>query len=147
MYTYQLIRRGDYSDAHLIRITVFVEEQGFVKELDDLDDEAWHVIVYDGDQPAATARAFLNDEGLCKIGRVAVMRAYRGQHLGEQMMLWFEEELKKLGARRFKVSAQVRASGFYERLGYVRHGEEYLDEYCPHVDMYKPSLAEEAETV
>lgn len=143
MTTYKLIRRGDYTDAHAIRIKVFVEEQGFVSEIDDLDDEAWHLVMYDGVTPAATARAFIDDAGLCKIGRVAVMREYRGQHLGEQLMLHFEDELKKLGARQFKVSAQVRASGFYEKLGYVRHGEEYLDEYCPHVDMYNPPLANE----
>lgn len=143
MYTYKMIRRGDYADAYGIRIKVFVEEQGFVNEIDDLDDAAWHVVVYDGAQPFATARAFLNEAGLCKIGRVAVLPAYRGQHLGEQMMLYLESEMAKLGAQQFKVSAQVRASGFYAKIGYVRHGEEYLDEYCPHVDMYKPPLAEE----
>lgn len=137
MYTYKLIRRGDYTDAHMIRIKVFVEEQGFVQEIDGLDDEAWHLVIYHGDSPAATARAFLDDTGLCKIGRVAVMPAYRGQHLGEQLMLRLETEMAKLGAKQFKVSAQVRAAGFYEKLGYLRHGEEYLDEYCPHVDMYK----------
>ncbi len=89
----------------------------------------------------ATARAFLDDAGVCKIGRVAVLPAYRGQHLGERLMLRLEAEMQKLGAKQFKVSAQVRAAGFYEKLGYVRRGEEYLDEYCPHVDMYKPAQA------
>ena len=56
-------------------------------------------------------------------------------------MLRLEAEMQKLGAKQFKVSAQVRAAGFYEKLGYVRRGEEYLDEYCPHVDMYKPAQA------
>lgn len=142
MITYQLIRHGDYTEAYRIRIAVFVEEQGFVNEIDGMDDEAWHVVMYSDGVPAATARAFLDDKGLCKIGRVAVLPAYRGRHLGEQLMLYFEEELKKRGARQFKVSAQVRASGFYEKLGYERHGEEYLDEYCPHVDMYKPPFSE-----
>ena len=143
MYTYQMIRRGDYTDALNIRIQVFVEEQGFVNEIDGLDDEAWHIVMYDADTPIATARAFLDDAGLCKIGRVAVMPAYRGQHLGEKLMQLLEEEMKKLGAQRFQVSAQVQASGFYAKLGYACHGEEYLDEHCPHVDMYKPSIADE----
>lgn len=145
MYTYKMIRHGDYTDAHKIRIQVFVEEQGFVQEIDGLDDDAWHLVIYDGDKPVATARAFLEAGGLCKIGRVAVMPDYRGQHLGEKLMLRLETEMKKLGARQFKVSAQVQASGFYSKLGYVRHGEEYLDEHCPHVDMYKPDIAEEGQ--
>ena len=141
MFTERMIRRGDYTDAHRIRIQVFVEEQGFVQEIDGLDDEAWHLVIYDGAAPVATARAFLDDAGVCKIGRVAVLPAYRGQHLGERLMLRLEAEMQKLGAKQFKVSAQVRAAGFYEKLGYVRRGEEYLDEYCPHVDMYKPAQA------
>ncbi len=143
MYTYKMIRRGDYTDAHKIRIQVFVEEQGFVQEIDGLDDDAWHLVMYDGETPVATARAFLDAEGLCKIGRVAVIPAYRGRHLGEKLMLHLETEMKKLGARRWKVSAQVQASGFYTKLGYVCHGEEYLDEHCPHIDMYKPEMVEE----
>ena len=63
MYTYQMIRRGDYTDARKIRIQVFVEEQGFVNEIDGLDDEAWHIVMYDADTPIATARAFLDDAG------------------------------------------------------------------------------------
>ena len=66
MYTERMIRRGDYTDAHRIRIQVFVEEQGFVQEIDGLDDEAWHLVIYDGAAPVATARAFLDDAGVCK---------------------------------------------------------------------------------
>lgn len=134
------IRKGDYTDPIRIRIRVFVEEQGFQQEIDGLDDDTWHLVLYDDDKPMATARAFLEENGLCKIGRVAVLPEYRGRHLGEELMRCMEEKMRELGARQFKVSAQVRASGFYRKLGYAAHGPEYLDEYCPHVDMYKPPL-------
>ena len=135
------IRRGSYAAAHAIRIRVFVEEQGFQEEIDGLDDDAWHLVLYDGDVPFATARAFLEADGLCRIGRVAVLPEYRGRHLGEELMRRMEAHMAELGATRFVVGAQVRASGFYRKLGYVPHGAEYLDEYCPHVEMYKPPLA------
>ena len=67
----------------------------------------------------------------------------RMRYEGGQYYIKSEEEMKKLGAQRFQVSAQVQASGFYAKLGYACHGEEYLDEHCPHVDMYKPSIADE----
>ena len=142
MITYQLIWQGDYQEAHAIRLKVFVDEQKFVNEIDDLDDQAWHIVMHEDGRAIGTARAFIHEDGLCKIGRVAVLKECRGRHLGEAMLLYFEEELKKRGAKAFQVGAQVRASGFYEKLGYVRHGEEYLDEYCPHIDMFKPPIAE-----
>ncbi|MDY4474645.1 GNAT family N-acetyltransferase [Mitsuokella sp.] len=35
------------------------------------------------------------------------------------------------------LSAQIQARPFYEKLGYRASGEEYLDEYCPHIRMEK----------
>ena len=46
---------------------------------------------------------------------------------------------------RFILSAQVRAQGFYEAIGYHAKGETYLDEYCPHVTMTKPAGEENQE--
>ena len=34
------------ADARLIRQQVFVEEQGFVNEFDDIDHEAYHAVIY-----------------------------------------------------------------------------------------------------
>ena len=42
-----------------------------------------------------------------------------------------------MGADIISLSAQVRASGFYEKLGYKKHGEIYFDEYCEHIVMKK----------
>ena len=136
--TCRLIRHEDYSELHQIRIKVFVDEQHFVEEIDDMDDACWHALLSVDGVPAGTARAYFMEDGTCKIGRVAVLPAYRGMHLGERVMTYLEGEMRKLGAERFLVGAQVRASGFYAKLGYTAHGEEYLDEYCPHINMYKP---------
>ena len=35
------------------------------------------------------------------------------------------------------LSGQVRVAGFYEKLGYIKQGETYLDEGCPHIWMKK----------
>lgn len=46
------------ADARLIRQQVFVEEQGFVNEFDDIDHEAYHAVIYTGGYPIATGRLF-----------------------------------------------------------------------------------------
>lgn len=43
-------------DAKRIREAVFMKEQGFKNEFDDIDLLALHLILYDGSQPAATCR-------------------------------------------------------------------------------------------
>lgn len=44
-------------DARAIRQSVFVEEQGFEYEFDDIDETALHLVLYDeNDNPCATGR-------------------------------------------------------------------------------------------
>ncbi len=134
------IRRFDYlpDDAMAIRQAVFVDEQGFEVEFDDTDDKAVHLVGYDNGKPAAVCRFFCDDEhSSYMIGRIAVVKELRGKHLGEQMVLAAEKFIKETGGEKASLSAQLRASGFYEKLGYTKSGSEYYDEYCPHVLMSK----------
>ena len=44
-----------------VRKAVFMEEQGFQQEFDDVDDRAYHVLIQDGERPVATGRLFTED--------------------------------------------------------------------------------------
>ncbi|MBQ7203105.1 MAG: GNAT family N-acetyltransferase [Eubacterium sp.] len=134
----KIFKNGCPPQAMEIRQTVFVDEQKFVDEFDEVDDFATHFVMYDGERPIACARAFFDTkENAYHIGRVAVLKDYRGRHLGEEIMFFAENELKNNGADFVTLSAQTRASGFYKSLGYEPYGEEYFDQYCPHIAMRK----------
>lgn len=121
-----------------IRQEVFVEEQGFSGEFDDIDNKAVHAVIYVDGEPAAAGRAFFeNDPKEIHIGRICVLPQFRKNGLGSEVMSVLEEEAVKLGASSAVLSAQVRASDFYKKLGYTAFGNEYYDEYCPHVSMRK----------
>ena len=74
----------DYAPAAEVRLHVFVEEQGYTEEeeFDEHDKTCPHLVLFDGETPVATGRLFLLSDGTAKIGRIAVEKAYRGQHLG-----------------------------------------------------------------
>ena len=124
-------------DEVRIRTDVFVEEQGFVVEFDDDDAISKHIVLYDGDVPVAVCRIIPGEDGECHIGRIAVVREYRGKGIGSAVVTEAEDVARSMGFRESLLSAQVRAKGFYETLGYEAFGDEYLDEYCPHVMMRK----------
>ncbi len=125
------------ADERAIRESVFIREQGFVNEFDDIDDTAVHAVIYCEDKPAACGRLYTDADGVYHIGRIAVMRKMRGAGLGGEIMDILERKARTLGASEVRVSAQVRAARFYERLGYLRVGAEYLDEECLHICMVK----------
>lgn len=127
---------GLNNDILTIRTSIFVEEQGFNNEFDDIDKTCSHIVLYDNDNPIATCRYFYENNNY-HIGRVAVSKEYRGKHLGNKIMQIAENEIKKEGGKTIEVSAQVRVASFYKKLGFNEVGETYLDEFCEHIKMVK----------
>ncbi|MGN0639104.1 MAG: GNAT family N-acetyltransferase [Huintestinicola sp.] len=125
-------------EAAMIRKAVFIDEQGFENEFDDIDGYAFHAVLFTEDNiPAACGRLYSSDGQSFIIGRIAVLKPFRRSGLGEKIVTALENKARELGGTETELSAQVRAMGFYEKLGYSPFGEEYLDEYCPHIAMKK----------
>lgn len=127
---------GDISGALAIRKEVFVREQGFSAESepDAMDSAALHALVLLDGAPAATARLY-EQSGCWHIGRVAVLKAFRGNGLGRIVMSVLMQKAAALGAAEVHVGAQRRSEGFYAALGFSPCGTEYDDEGVPHVPM------------
>lgn len=123
-------------DAKHIRIEIFMKEQGFENEFDDIDNIANHIVCYDDNKAIGTCRYFKENDHYT-IGRVAVLKEYRKQHIGHLLLKIAEAEIKKLNGKEIVVHAQQQAFPFYEKLGYKIFGELDYDEECPHVWMKK----------
>lgn len=124
-------------EARLLRTLIFIEEQGFVREFDEIDDTAVHIVAFDGDKPIGTCRYYPRPDGSYAIGRIAVAREYRGKGVGSALVLEAERRVALLGAKTTVVSAQLRAAGFYRSLGYIEQGSPYPEEHVPHILMVK----------
>lgn len=124
-------------EAHEIRIRVFIEEQGFENEFDSIDSEAVHFLMRnDNGIPVATCRVFRKEDSHV-LGRLAVLKEYRGMGIGSGIVREAIDYLKKTGGSELILHSQCRASGFYEKLGFSAFGEIELDEGCPHIWMKK----------
>lgn len=122
------------SAARPIREQVFILEQQISPEDEwDAEDEiSLHFIVHDGMKAIATARLLKNNS----IGRVAVLKAHRGQGIGKILMQAIIQQAKLEQREYLKLSSQVHAIAFYAALGFVVEGDEYLDCGIQHQDMY-----------
>ena len=120
-----------------VRKAVFMEEQGFQQEFDDVDDRAYHVLIQDGERPVATGRLFTEDGETYLIGRVAVLKEVRRSSLGSEVIKALESKAAEKNADSISLSAQCRVQKFYESLGYHATDDLHDDEGCPHVTMVK----------
>ena len=130
----------DIATCRMLRRRVFIEEQGVSEadELDDLDEEAIHLLATVDGQPMGSARLLLRgDTG--KIGRVCVLAEARGRGLGAALIRAALGEFRRHpGLIQAKLGAQTHALGFYESLGFTAIGPVYLDAGIPHRDMIAP---------
>jgi predicted GNAT family N-acyltransferase len=125
----------DYSKIHRIRESVFVAEQAVAPEQEwDSDDEtASHFLAEQGDFAIGTAR--LLPDGY--VGRLSVLKDWRGLHVGDALMRRVIAEAQGRGMDQLKLTAQVHATAFYQRFGFEVVSEEFLEAGLPHVDMLR----------
>ncbi len=121
------------ADIRSVRFTVFVDEQQVPAELemDEWDERSRHVLATCGDRVVGTGRLLPDGH----IGRVAVLREFRGRGVGCLLMKELLRIGREAGMGKFVLSAQVQAIAFYERLGFVARGERYEEAGISHVEM------------
>ncbi|MCW5799037.1 MAG: N-acetyltransferase domain-containing protein [Nitrospira sp.] len=119
-----------------IRETVFIREQAVPEELewDGLDRQCAHVLAWN-EQGDAVGTARMQANGT--IGRMAVLKAWRGRGAGRALLEALLDLAVRQGLKRITLSAQAHAIGFYERLGFHITGEPFMDAGIPHRKMVK----------
>ncbi len=126
-----------------LRMDVFAVEQNCAyQDLDNKDQQAWHLCAWDGNSLVAYLRLLAPGVKYVEpsIGRVIISATHRGSGLGRGLM---EEgmsgtEMRFPGAG-IRLSAQQHLTEFYSSLGFVATGDVYLEDQIPHIEMYKPS--------
>ena len=127
----------DIAACRALRRTVFIEEQGVSEadEVDDLDDQAIHILATQDGIPIGSAR-LLTQGDTGKVGRVCVLKSARGTGLGAALMQAAVAEFSSMpGIARVKLGAQLHALAFYERLGFTPYGDVFMDAGIAHRDM------------
>ena len=126
------------AQAAAVRRAVFIEEQGIPESEEwDADDAAClHAVVMLGaGTPVATGRLLPAVDGVGRIGRMAVLRAYRGMGLGGQVLQALLSAARQRGDEAVELHAQLTARAFYAAAGFAVHGEPFDEVGIPHVTM------------
>lgn len=126
-----------YEILRLRQATFVVEQRCAYPDLDDLDQRARHLLLWQGEALAGYLRLIpFETEARVAIGRVAVTPEFRGRGLARQMM---QEALAVCGRdypeRTVALGAQTYLARFYQSLGFAAVSAPYDDYGIPHIDM------------
>ena len=130
-------------DILQLRNEVFIVEQNCIyQDLDGKDRSAWHLMAVEDGKLVAYTRILppgtsYNDPS---IGRVVTSTLKRRSGLGRELMKRSIDVCEKLfGKTSITLSAQMYLQSFYESLGFIITGEEYLEDGIPHIKMSRSS--------
>ena len=140
---FQELTLRELYDLLALRAEVFVVEQNCpFQDPDGKDFVAWHCLgTNETGQLVAYTRLFDQDlayPGFVSIGRVVTSPRARATGAGRQLMHASMDYCQKLfGQKPIKIGAQTYLLRFYESLGFVSTGEEYLEDNIPHTAMIR----------
>jgi predicted GNAT family N-acyltransferase len=122
------------ADLRAVREAVFVHEQQvpLALEWDELDPLCLHVVARDdGGRPIGTCRLTPTH----KLGRMAVLRDWRGRGVGDALLGALLERAREQGWREVTLHAQASAIDFYGRHGFVPQGGRFEEAGIEHQAM------------
>lgn len=124
-----------------IRMAVFVQERGLAMadEFDDGDtaETVYAIALADAHTPVACARLGWLDATTARIGRVATLPKWRGQHLGSVVLTALADQAKADGATTAVIHSECTAQGFYASLGYQPVGAVYQEDGVDCITLHK----------
>lgn len=132
------VRLVDWAEAidglRAVRRAVFIEEQAIPEDLewDEFDAVYRHAIAEDASGRAIGCGRLLPDG---HIGRMAVLRDWRGRGVGAALLVHLMDLARSRGHARAILEAQTVAMPFYTRHGFAAEGDEYLEAGIPHRTM------------
>jgi predicted GNAT family N-acyltransferase len=101
-----------------------------------------HIACYRGDSLVGCLVLRPIAGGGIQMRQVAVVPELQGQGTGRAMVEYSEALACSMGHRRMVLHARETAVPFYEKLGYAKVGERFVEVTIPHWAMEKPLLSQ-----
>ena len=95
-------------------------------EIDDIEDNCFHLMVLANDEVAGVGRLQHNDGGEAQIRYMAVDKKYERNGIGRMIVDALEQEALNNNIGTVVLDAREPAVGFYQKLGYYVESKSYL---------------------
>ena len=133
------LKRDELYDILRFRQEIFVVEQkSWYLDADGLDQCSLHLLVLDKGTLIGYLRLTPPGEKYpeTSIGRVSIDKGYRGEKLGDHLLIMGIEKGKEAyGSGSYRISAQEYLISYYEKHGFKVQGNPYDEDGIPHIEM------------
>lgn len=133
--TFDELTKKELYEILRARAEIFIVEKKMnCQDLDRIDFTCEHMYLEEKDEIVAYLRAFKKTDTSVKISRVLTLNHGNGsgKKLMENCILAIKE---RFGCEKIVLNAQKDAVGFYEKMGFIKTSDEFMEEGVPHFAM------------
>jgi GNAT superfamily N-acetyltransferase len=137
----KLIDHGspEYLQMVQLRNDILRKPLGLTFQPEELEKEKEDILIgaFEEDKMLGCCMLIKTEPGTVRLRQMAVLNNLQGKGIGRALMQFAENIARDRGYRRITMHARKSATGFYEKLGYVISGDEFVEVTLPHVTMEK----------
>jgi len=138
--SFEELNKAELYQIVQLRIAVFIIEQDCpYPDLDDMDQDAQHLWIEDAGEIVCYLR--VNPAGSRfsepSLGRIVTKKSHRNRGLAEMLIKRAIDLVSEKESRAIRISAQCYLEKYYEKFGFIKASEEYLEDNIPHIEMLK----------
>ena len=140
--SFEELNKAELYQIVQLRIAVFIVEQDCpYPDLDDMDQNAKHMWIEDAGEIVCYLR--VNPAGSRfeepSLGRIVTKKSHRNHGLAEMLIKKAIDLVCEKESRAIRISAQCYLEKYYEKFGFLKASEEYLEDDIPHIEMLRNS--------
>lgn len=130
---------AEYEQMIKLRDEILRKPLGLSFSPDELENEKnnLHIGAYEDERMLGCCMLIEEDPQTVRLRQMAVMNDLQGKGIGKALMQFAENLARDRGYKRITMHARKDASGFYEKMGYRRIGDEFKEITIPHYVMEK----------
>jgi len=129
----------EYQQMVKLRDVVLRKPLGLTFTQEDLESEKENILIAAFEEERMLGCCMLVEErpDIVRLRQMAVLNALQGKGIGRALMNFAENIARDRGYKIVKMHARNNSIGFYEKVGYKRKGDEFIEVTIPHYVMEK----------
>jgi ribosomal protein S18 acetylase RimI-like enzyme len=129
----------EYQQMVKLRDAVLRKPLGLTFTQEDLESEKDNILIAAFEEERMLGCCMLVEErpDVVRLRQMAVLNALQGKGIGRALMNFAENIARDRGYKIVKMHARNNSIGFYEKVGYKKKGDEFIEVTIPHYVMEK----------
>ena len=138
--SFEELNKAELYQIIQLRIAVFIVEQDCpYPDLDDMDQDAQHLWIEDAGEIVCYLRVNPASSRFTEpsLGRIVTKKSHRNHGLAEKLIKKAIDLVCEKESKAIRISAQCYLEKYYEKFGFIKASEEYLEDDIPHIEMLR----------